>query len=698
MIVLFILLCFISGLFIINIFNKKIDLSTILILSIPLGVVLHTVIFLFLSFLNIYYNKYMFIIISLLTLLLFIKKRIKVINDLKNIPIYYIIFVGYVIVRLLVMAATGFIETYNFDEFTAYQTGSTITYLSHNFNEIYQTFAPINYLIGTMSLEFVGLSINAARIISVIFFALTSLFIFKSLSENKVNRHISALLSMLFLISSSEMLRLAKSFYTNVFFMTYFIIGVYGIIHYYFIKKEKGIPYVYFLMIIGMMLTRRETMYLALFVLVIISIIVFIKKMITKKELIIINLPLLFPFIWRMMEKIYSFTFGFTNSDNTDSIIERLLTRLDGSNLSLFLDNAYTQTFSNDMYYYNNMLFIVFAITIFIFIYKLFKNKKDKYVNFSFFILLFEFAYIGVVILTEFLVFSIVEFQLAASFSRYIISVLGINFIILGCLLYHDTEKEKNSVSLNSLQIRKIKKISNPKILFIIPAYNEELNIVKIIDNIKLYNKDNNTKYDYVVINDGSTDNTENLLIKNKINHVQLVYNLGIGGAVQTGYKYAYENNYDVAVQFDGDGQHDINSANKIIKPIIDGKADLVIGSRFIEKNSNTFKSSFLRRVGIKLISFTMKIVTKKEIYDTTSGFRACNKDIISQFSKHYPVEYPEPISTVSMLKKGYIVDEVQVNMNERKNGVSSIKSWKSVYYMINVFLSIVVVGIRRNK
>ena len=236
------------------------------------------------------------------------------------------------------------------------------------------------------------------------------------------------------------------------------------------------------------------------------------------------------------------------------------------------------------------------------------------------------------------------------------------------------------------------------KVLLIIPAYNEEKCILKTYNKVMEYNKKNNSKYDVIVINDGSRDNTENILIKNSIPYITLINNLGIGGAVQTGYKYASENNYDIAVQFDADGQHDVNYVKNIIKPIIDGQADLVIGSRFIDKNSSEFKSTKMRRLGIKIISFFIKLVTKKKIYDVTSGFRACNKDIINEFKNNYPLEYPEPVSSVNIIKNGYKIKEVPVKMNEREDGVSSIKSWKNIYYMINVILSILIIGMRRYK
>lgn len=236
------------------------------------------------------------------------------------------------------------------------------------------------------------------------------------------------------------------------------------------------------------------------------------------------------------------------------------------------------------------------------------------------------------------------------------------------------------------------------KVLIIIPAFNEEENILNTYNSIINYNKKNKTKYDVIIINDCSTDNTKRILEKNSIPHVNLIHNLGIGGAVQTGYKYAYENNYDIAVQFDGDGQHDVNYVSDIITPILNGDSDFVIGSRFIDKDIDGFKSSTTRRIGIKIISFFIKFATGKKVFDTTSGFRAVNKEIIYDFSLSYPNEYPEPLTTAELLKKNYEFKEVPVKMKEREGGVSSIRAWKSIYYMMNVCLALLAIKMRRYR
>lgn len=232
------------------------------------------------------------------------------------------------------------------------------------------------------------------------------------------------------------------------------------------------------------------------------------------------------------------------------------------------------------------------------------------------------------------------------------------------------------------------------KVLLILPAYNEEKNILRVTkDIIKFKEKNENEKkyiLDYIVINDGSKDNTLKIAKENNINIVDLPNNLGIGGAVQTGYKYALEKGYDIAVQFDGDGQHDINSLDNITLPIIKNEADFVVGSRFVKDDKNNFKSTALRRFGIGILSSLIKIFTGKKIYDVTSGYRAANRKIIEQFSKSYPMDYPEPESLVYLKKQDYIIQEKFVNMFERKEGKSSIKALDSIFYMIKVSIAII--------
>lgn len=229
--------------------------------------------------------------------------------------------------------------------------------------------------------------------------------------------------------------------------------------------------------------------------------------------------------------------------------------------------------------------------------------------------------------------------------------------------------------------------------ILIIPAYNEQDSIKKTIDSIL------QAGYDYIVINDGSTDSTPDILNQNNYNHINLLSNLGIGGAVQTGYMYAYENNYDIAIQFDADGQHDINYIDKLIQPIEKDQANLVIGSCFVDKTLKNQRSSKIRRFGIYFLSNIIKLFSGKRIHDPTSGFRAADKKIIEIFAKDYPQEYPEPISNFELLRFSNLkIKEVPVKMKKREAGHSSIHSWKSIYAAINVFLSILILSLGRKK
>lgn len=232
-----------------------------------------------------------------------------------------------------------------------------------------------------------------------------------------------------------------------------------------------------------------------------------------------------------------------------------------------------------------------------------------------------------------------------------------------------------------------------PKLLVIIPAYNEEAAIRATVEGLQKLCP----QADYVVINDCSKDGTLRVLREEGMNYVDLPLNLGIGGGVQTGFKYAAQHGYDIAVQFDGDGQHRADFIQTIIEPILKGEADMVVGSRFVpgEHGEDGFKSSRMRRLGITIISKLIKLCTGKTILDTTSGFRAFSKSMIAFFAENYAQDYPEPEALITAMYNGFKVTEVPVLMNERQGGVSSINTLKSAYYMIKVTLAILIVGMR---
>lgn len=232
------------------------------------------------------------------------------------------------------------------------------------------------------------------------------------------------------------------------------------------------------------------------------------------------------------------------------------------------------------------------------------------------------------------------------------------------------------------------------RVLIIIPAYNEAKNLVHLVNEIKT----KCPEYNYVIINDGSDDDTKALCKCHLFSCIHLPINSGIGVAVQTGYKYAYEMGYDVAIQIDGDGQHGIEFLQNVIEPIIKNEADITIGSRFIEKKG--FQSSTMRRAGISFLSTLILICTGIRIKDVTSGYRAANKRFIEIYANDYSRDYPEPEAIVTAVMHRARIKEIPVEMKERQSGVSSINFGKSIYYMIKVTLAIVVkrisYGIRR--
>lgn len=230
------------------------------------------------------------------------------------------------------------------------------------------------------------------------------------------------------------------------------------------------------------------------------------------------------------------------------------------------------------------------------------------------------------------------------------------------------------------------------KIIVLIPAYNEEKSISSVISQIRYYAPE----VDILVINDGSTDSTFEKAVEAGARVVNLPFNLGIGGAMQTGYIYAKYHNYDIAIQVDGDNQHDPSYIHKLIQPIINDTADMVIGSRYVEET--VYKSTAIRRIGMVFFTILIKILTNKWIKDTTSGFRAVDKDIINLFASEYPVDYPEVDVLVKLFKKKFRVIELPVEMKARKTGKSSITPIRSIYYMIKVTLSLLIETVKTIK
>ena len=232
-----------------------------------------------------------------------------------------------------------------------------------------------------------------------------------------------------------------------------------------------------------------------------------------------------------------------------------------------------------------------------------------------------------------------------------------------------------------------------PKILIITPAFNETGSIQKLIKEIR----SSIPQADLVIINDGSGDDTEEKALKAGAVVASLPFNLGIGGAVQTGYQIAAEEDYDVAVQIDGDGQHDPVYTAQLIQPILEGTLDLCIGSRFLDETSEAYRSTWARRFGIRFFCRLLGLLTGLQLTDPTSGFRAAGRKLIRAFAAYYPVDFPEPEAVKIAKRQGARIGEIPVRMRERQGGQSSIRYLATLYYMAKVTLAILIDTLKKN-
>ncbi len=231
------------------------------------------------------------------------------------------------------------------------------------------------------------------------------------------------------------------------------------------------------------------------------------------------------------------------------------------------------------------------------------------------------------------------------------------------------------------------------KIAVIVPAYNEEKSIADVVKDVNFIAQENSLHIDVIVINDYSGDTTSEIISRLNCVALNLPINLGIGGAVQTGFKYALENGYDCAIQIDGDGQHPANEIPKLVNACIQNKLDVVIGSRFISNEG--FQSSAIRRFGINYFKRLIAFLVGVSINDSTSGYRLINRKAMEIVNEYYPDEYPEPEAIILYSLYKLKIGEVSVTMKERQGGVSSIGKSASVYYMFKVTLAILFTFIR---
>jgi len=226
--------------------------------------------------------------------------------------------------------------------------------------------------------------------------------------------------------------------------------------------------------------------------------------------------------------------------------------------------------------------------------------------------------------------------------------------------------------------------------LAIVPAYNEQDSIGTVLQEIRIAEPD----LDVVVVNDASVDGTATLAAQAGARVINLPFNVGIGGTVQTGYQYALEHGYEIAIQVDGDGQHDPTEIGRVLEPIFEDRADLVVGTRFVEGGG--YRGTRLRRVGIRIFAAIVSVMVGQRVSDTTSGFRAVNRKVLRLFAADYPHDYPEVESIVLLSRHGLRMIEVPVRMRVRETGSSSITALRAAYYMIKVLLALFIGMFRR--
>jgi len=244
---------------------------------------------------------------------------------------------------------------------------------------------------------------------------------------------------------------------------------------------------------------------------------------------------------------------------------------------------------------------------------------------------------------------------------------------------------------ISTFDLEQSQEAPSRRVLVIIPAYNEEESLGRVIRNVHAAEPE----VDIVVINDGSTDATPDIAEGYKVNLVSLPYNQGIGSAMQTGFMFARDKNYDIAVQVDGDGQHDPREIAQLVEALIAGDADIVIGSRYIEDRG--YITPWQRRIGIVILAAVVSVITRQRITDPTSGFRAINRRAIHFCAQDYPFDYPEPEAVVLFNRANLRVHEIPVTMNPRYGGQSSITPFRSAYYMVKVIMAIVI-GLLRKR
>lgn len=336
---------------------------------------------------------------------------------------------------------------------------------------------------------------------------------------------------------------------------------------------------------------------------------------------------------------------------------------------------------------------ILFSLAIFLFIFSLVKNKRIRE---EYSILWFAMSVFLLYLSLDRWAIDRLGHLVGVAYPPSLLTLMTTGFTFL--LLIHITVvitrlSEQNKELIQEMGLgRLVEKPRQSDILVIVPAFNEAKNIARVIADLK----SSETALDILVVNDGSADGTSQAArATGQAQVIDLPKNLGIGGAVQTGFKYAARNGYPMALQFDGDGQHIAAEITKLLGLVGYGGANMVIGSRFLEKQDG-FRSTFVRRLGIRVFQVLNSLLIRQRITDNTSGFRAYDRRAIEFLAQHYPVDYPEPEAVILLGKNGFKIAETATLMRERQGGGSSIAGIRGGYYMIKVVLAILMTSLRK--
>ena len=336
---------------------------------------------------------------------------------------------------------------------------------------------------------------------------------------------------------------------------------------------------------------------------------------------------------------------------------------------------------------------IIFSLLIFFFVFSLVKNRRVKE---EYSILWFAMSLFMLYLSLDRYAIDRIGYMLGIAYPPSVLTLMTTGFTFLA--LIHLTAvitrlSDQNKELIQAMGLWRCGQAENPAdILVIVPAYNEEQNIGSVIEDLTRVP----IQLDILVINDGSLDNTSRAArISSRARVIDLPKNLGIGGAVQTGFKYAAGNGYAVAIQFDGDGQHLAGEIPRLLQVLKGQGADMVIGSRFLEKKPG-YRSTFARRIGIRLFQAVNSLLIGQRVTDNTSGFRAYDRRAIEFLARNYPVDYPEPETVILLGRNGFRIAEVFTLMRERQRGGSSIDGIMGGYYMIKVLLAILMTALRK--